>query len=458
MEDRTDIAKLYDILCEFPEDIHKNKETFYIYSHIDDVIAEKYAANREEFQSVFSLQSCLELPDWARDAVVRKYKKHGLMKKMFSEFSQYMSDRHIGGDGGLYTEYGTILVKDNVCMENLAVCISNLALKGEELEYMGDELPRWIEESENLHECVYEYTIKTEDSDEITIQNYIDVFKDNRIVVHAGVPIELSGESEASVKEYIERMNATDFPVLLKLLETEEQDHWIFEISYEIDKGNVYYILSEEERSFAARDEAFAHVVFGLSYNSIMNVLPGLLNVLDGIHTPEKEVMLFEADKDEGYHYETPNEARYYFEHRILRDVFFNDPAALLEELLEGGADTLYDNFRQRCERRKIECIYKKEDFKVFPKTVDNKEIVRIVMPLPKNERDCFEINMVVSRIVFEDDIDAGILPYYFTVERGADSKTRFLCEWNEREYHYNRGECPASVSETMKRILSFVN
>lgn len=458
MEKNNEIIEFYNTLCDFPKDVHKDKETFYIYSHIDEAVAEKYAADPEKFREVFSLQECLKLPDWAREAVVEKYKHHGQMKKMLSNYKEYLSGLHIGGAGELSTAYGSIKVEDNVCMENLAACVSNLALHREDLEYMGDELPRWIEESEDAHMCSYEYTLENDDCGEVLVQNFITVRKDNHIKVQAGVGMDTpSEEAEDNINHFIDGMNDTDFPVLLKYMKTENPDTRIFEVSYALEEDQIYDILAEEENGFDRRDEAFAHILFGICYHSLLTILPRLLNVLYKTHTPEDEIMYYEVDTDEGCHYETPGGARYYFEHKILKNMFFEDPEGIIETLTDGGAEFVYDNFRQRCERRNIECPCKKEDFKVFPKTVEDREIVRIIMPLPRKEYDCFEIYLVTGRIEFEDDEDPMVFPYFFTIERGKTSKDRYLCEWDENGEHYDHGECTASANETLNEILSWV-
>jgi len=457
MEQKEDIRELYARLCSFPEDVHKGKDTFYTYSHLNEVIAKAYSTDKEEFMTAFSLENCLALPDWAIDAVINYYKKHGLMKKMLQDYEKYVREHHIGGAGERNTRFGKTSVDDNVCMENLAICVSNLAIGGEAFEYMGDKLPRWFEESEKAHKCAFEYTLESDDSVEIEVQNFIDVYSDNHIAIRAGIGIDNpSNESVDRIREFIKGMNDTDFPMLLDIFKLKDSDSYIFELSYELNEDQIYDILEEEKSSITARDEAFSHVLFGISHNSVREILPMLLNVFNGTHSPEHEVALYEADEDEGYHYETPNSARYYFEHGILKDLFFENPEAVLEEIAAGGGKVLYDNFRQRCERRNIECRYKEDDFKVYPRTVDGKEIVRIVMPLPKKEYDCFEVDIVISRSNLEkDDL---IMPYYFTVERGSASKVRYLCEWDENGEHYNHGTCTASIDETLREMLSWVN
>lgn len=458
IEDLSEMEDFYHMLINFPEDVHKDKETFYIYSHIDDVLAEKFASDQEAFQESFSLLDCLYLPDWVKDAVVRMYEKKGLMKKMLNGFAEYVNGSHLGSSGSISTEYGEFPVEDNVCMENLAIFIRNLAIEGKALEYMGEDLPERIRESEDSLVCAYQYTIE-DDSDKVTVHNFIEVYSDNHIEISAGLDVgDLSPEEEERIHEFTDGMDDTDFPVSLDLIRTEDADTCYLRLSYEIDEEHLYRALGKEEISFDKRDEELAHDLFGISYDSMVKILPGFLNVLAGVHSPEDEIMYYEADGDEGYHYETLNDARFYFEHGILKDMFFEDPTALMEVLTEADEDVLYDNFRQRCERRNIEFTYKKEDFKIYPKTVDGKDIVRIVMPLPKKENDCFEINLVTSRYEFDDDTEDLITPYYFTVERGHSSKIRYLCEWDENGDHYNHGECSASISETLKAILELVN
>lgn len=457
MKTKNEISAFYDALRNFPRDVHKDKKTFYFYSHINEIVSEKYAADPEKFKAVFSLRECLKLPYWARTAVIGVYENHGQMKKMLCDYKEYLSRLHIGGAGELYTDFGKIDVDDNVCMESLAGYISSLSLKGEAPGYPGDEPLRWTKAWKDEHMCEYTYMADDEDFRETCVRNSISIFSDNHIEVRAGTAVDMSLDDKGNITDFVKGMNDTDFPAKLDLVETDDPDTCIFELSYDVDEERVYDILKEEEKGFDRRDAAVSHVLFGISHKNVMAILPRFYNVLDGIHTPEEEVMYYEADEDENCHYETPNEARYFFEHKILPDMFFYDPKSFMEILTEEGMDLIYNNFRQRCERRNIRCIYKKEDFRGFLKNVEGKEIVRIVLPLPKREYDCFEINMVISRMESEETGGKPVMPRYFTVERGKSSKERYLCEWDEEGEHYNHGACTASAGETLNEILSWV-
>lgn len=151
------------------------------------------------------------------------------------------------------------------------------------------------------------------------------------------------------------------------------------------------------------------------------------------------------ADLEEGYTYDNLDDARYVYEHRILRDIFFADPEGTFEELAEGGASGIYEDFSERCRRRGITAAAEKSDYRMYRKTVNGKEILRIVMPKPKRSPQCFEINLVLDK-------EKGTA-HYFTVERGNTAKDRVLCSWDENEKHYNYGSCTAGVGETMKKI-----
>lgn len=147
---------------------------------------------------------------------------------------------------------------------------------------------------------------------------------------------------------------------------------------------------------------------------------------------------------------------RYFFEHDILRNMFYacSRPAAalFLKNILEKGGDYIWELMAEWCKDFGEETKDKKRQYKVSTRCYEGCSMIRIDMPKPERELLCYQVYLVFSR----DFRRRG----YFTVERGASSEVRFLCSWMRKtDVHCNYGYCSSDASEIEKRIVEiFMN
>lgn len=131
------------------------------------------------------------------------------------------------------------------------------------------------------------------------------------------------------------------------------------------------------------------------------------------------------------------NSARYYFEHSVFRDCFYEADTGeeIIRALLKEGSSFLWDAMLLWCKETGNEIWGTKEQYRVFACKCDNEySMIRIDMPKPQEELLCYQIYLVFGC----DFRRRG----YFTVERGASQKVRYLCSWElgESERHCNYG------------------
>lgn len=111
------------------------------------------------------------------------------------------------------------------------------------------------------------------------------------------------------------------------------------------------------------------------------------------------------------------DKARYYFEHEVLPDWFYEDgtEGRMIRELQKDEAFFLWDSML---------CLH---------------------MPNPQRELLCFQVYLVFSKDYRRRR--------YFTVERGTSSEVRFLCSWEPDGGHSDYGQCILDTAEIEKRI-----
>ena len=138
---------------------------------------------------------------------------------------------------------------------------------------------------------------------------------------------------------------------------------------------------------------------------------------------PAKE----EQKKAEIYAVSELGVARYEIEHRVLRDLFFEDPAPMLSMLVNN--EGAYGVFDQCFKMAKAANPYKKSDFSVTSGKIDDDHImVSLELPEPEYTPLCYRIYFVCR-----SDFTA---PAMFTIERGVTDG--FICGWNSKGDHLN--------------------
>ena len=141
-------------------------------------------------------------------------------------------------------------------------------------------------------------------------------------------------------------------------------------------------------------------------------------------------------------------EVRYHFEHELLPEWFYGAGKDELQKIRNRDTSFIWSMWRLLYEERGLKLEGTKNPFKASKCTIgDNRTIIRIDMPTPCRQPLCFHVFLVWS-----DDFERR---GYFTVERGASNKEKFLCSWREGRAHGNYGKCSSNTAKVEKRIIS---
>ncbi|MDO4976685.1 MAG: hypothetical protein Q4E53_05415 [Eubacteriales bacterium] len=136
---------------------------------------------------------------------------------------------------------------------------------------------------------------------------------------------------------------------------------------------------------------------------------------------------------------------RYLIEHRILPEIFFEDPWTLVSAFLEDES-LIYRIFKEQFERNEMEMPYKEEDFKISLNRLCKEALVETLeLPTPEREPLCYKICLFFN----EDFQKAG----YYCVEMGneAENNLPFICSWDKNGKHGNHGR---GMGDQMENIL----
>ncbi len=134
-----------------------------------------------------------------------------------------------------------------------------------------------------------------------------------------------------------------------------------------------------------------------------------------------------QEDADTGW----MHDARYFFEHKMIPPLFYEDPEALIEFMRNDGPFTLWTRFS---EKNGLDPVYSAEDFGVRDFSQEGGlEMVMISMPTPPDSPLCFRIYLCYDPATKS----AGV----FTLEYDnflGDSC--FTCGWSKSGDHLNFG------------------
>lgn len=123
--------------------------------------------------------------------------------------------------------------------------------------------------------------------------------------------------------------------------------------------------------------------------------------------------------------------ARYYFEHKMIPQLFYEDPEQLMGFLRENGPFTLWERFTGQ---NNVDVTYSADEFelKEFPQE-DGMQILMISMPDPPELPLCFRIYLCYDPATKEGAV--------FTMEYdNMFGDACFLCGWNKEGTHLDYG------------------
>ena len=140
------------------------------------------------------------------------------------------------------------------------------------------------------------------------------------------------------------------------------------------------------------------------------------------------------------------DELRYYFEHEMLPNWFYKKTEAFIERLVEEENNFLHEGMNLLCEDAEQEMRYTREQYKVYHcSTKKEYTMICIEMPKPEIALLCYQVYLV-----FSNDYQNN---RYYTVERGSSFQERFLCSWDQDQFHGNYEETYEDTSRTERKI-----
>ena len=156
----------------------------------------------------------------------------------------------------------------------------------------------------------------------------------------------------------------------------------------------------------------------------------------------------------------TPFQIRYYFEHRLLPQLFYEDLDYLMDYIDQNGVYSLWTSFT---ESNGLDPVYDKEDFgQASLQREDGTRVLLVTMPVPEETPLCSRAYLCLNK-------DAG-KKGYFTVEYdnflGEDW---FLCGWTEDNIHMDYAgasplpdpsdpEYEAALNKEVNKVLELMN
>lgn len=142
------------------------------------------------------------------------------------------------------------------------------------------------------------------------------------------------------------------------------------------------------------------------------------------------------------------NQILYTYEHKVLPQFYFELKEKFVMALVNGGEEFLHGFLQPMYKNEEGECPFKKEQFGMKAGRLSDKlMLVRVVFPTPENAPLCY-----YAYLIFDEAFETA---RYFTLERGMDEKTMFLCEWNTKGEHRNYGTVGFNEEQIITRCVA---
>lgn len=151
-------------------------------------------------------------------------------------------------------------------------------------------------------------------------------------------------------------------------------------------------------------------------------------------------------------------ELRYYYEHELLPQYYFEDTVPFLGEMFEADRDDdtessknlLFEMILEMAAKRGIDFPYSQEQYKAEIIALNEDDLMfRITLP---------EEQMLCSAIYLLFPIEDFSKKRYFTIElleRKWRKNCYCLCEWEEDGFHVNHGIVSNNVKKREEKIIS---
>lgn len=123
-------------------------------------------------------------------------------------------------------------------------------------------------------------------------------------------------------------------------------------------------------------------------------------------------------------------DVRYYFEHRLLPQVFYQDPEGTMESLPESG---LYDRWSRYTAESSFDVTYPEDAFSVREMMQDSGiRMLMLTMPQPESTLLCYRIYLCF-------DPETGTAAYYtaeYDIYEGYYDEECLICGWKPDRIH----------------------
>lgn len=145
-------------------------------------------------------------------------------------------------------------------------------------------------------------------------------------------------------------------------------------------------------------------------------------------------------------------EVRYYIEHQLLPELFFEQKSDFIDAMLDEERNLLYECMTKICEEENIPCPYKEEQYKIdCYKIGENEYMIKAIFPTPEETPLC-------SKVYFMFDEEFNNIQY-FTVERDqvkGKKQVYHLCGWDEEHNHLNYGQAPNGIKALDNTVVKY--
>lgn len=282
----------------------------------------------------------------------------------------------------------------------------------------------------------YSYAIANGILDDFRINHKIVIHPDNSIVSMSDILLDTPEERYDAMREFIIILNGA----------CQEAEYCFLEYSGDV---SVSYSVSFEGETEEFFDDEKINEIFNYPYYLLEQCSQGLVDMLQGNCTPKEAAEPLFAEDDAEDEPATLEDIRYFFEHGLLHQAYFDNKLDFIHEIKSGKGKYLYGIFKEVCLENDVKARYKEKDFKVEEiQSEKGYEILRIVMPEPECESLCYEINMM-----YQSQTDKYL---YFILEKGENFKDRYLNSMDALGRQYKHGVYGKDRNAVVKAMDTF--
>ncbi|MCR4647348.1 MAG: hypothetical protein K5695_18395 [Oscillospiraceae bacterium] len=145
------------------------------------------------------------------------------------------------------------------------------------------------------------------------------------------------------------------------------------------------------------------------------------------------------------------HDVNYYFQHKLMPELFYEDMAQFVGTVLQQGSAWLCDVHRDLFEQGDLAFPYSEEDYAIQPVKYDDGTFILLISPpSPEETPLCYCIILI-----FDPDFSK---PAFYTLEKSGSPSRRapgaYLCGWDAEGCHMNYGPFDVDPKKALTRCL----